>query len=447
MGHASLSRPAPPGSSADCRVRRAAAARRCPGSSSGSSIPAPDALAAVLARRVALVSGTGEDDDDGDGELSSRPPAAWNHSGANLASGVTSTLSRRGRPASGLLEVDEFVLPEVMRGTRPRIVYLGNLFRQLDRYGELEHIAGAGATVSMRSTPTRPWSRTPTTRSSRRSPRSRVVLFGLSTIRAPARRCSTHPTRSTASAAAGHTSTTPRTSVISAPTGARMRPVRPALHDDIAREVEPDGLEASASPSRPRRRRPACGWPCRSSTTSTTRSPPRRSPRARRRARRRRDRAPDLRPAFGRFERFAAGDHRVLLLLVKNPAGANEALRTLEDGGVPETRGRAQRPDRRRARRLLDLGRRLRAPPRARRPHRRDRRARRRARIALPRMPGFHASGSSWSETSSSARPRPRADAAGRRAGRASHLHGDARLRAIATGRGLTRPYWGGRRS
>ena len=41
-----------------------------------------------------------------------------------------------------------------------------------------------------------------------------------------------------------------------------------------------------------------------------------------------------FRAAFGRFERFAAGDRSVLLLLIKNPAGANEAIRTLEDGGV-----------------------------------------------------------------------------------------------------------------
>ena len=72
----------------------------------------------------------------------------------------------------------------------------------------------------------------------------------------------------------------------------------------------------------------------------------------------------DLPPRVRPLRAVRGGDHRVLLLLVKN-AGANEALRTLEDGGVPEdARGRAQRPDRRRARRLLDLGRRLRAPPR-----------------------------------------------------------------------------------
>ena len=41
--------------------------------------------------------------------------------------------------------------------------------------------------------------------------------------------------------------------------------------------------------------------------------------------------------AFGRFERIEAGDKQILMLLIKNPAGANEAIRTLEEGGVPET--------------------------------------------------------------------------------------------------------------
>jgi UDP-N-acetylmuramyl tripeptide synthase len=39
--------------------------------------------------------------------------------------------------------------------------------------------------------------------------------------------------------------------------------------------------------------------------------------------------------AFGRFERIAVGDRRVLMLLVKNPAGANEAVRTLLEGAAP----------------------------------------------------------------------------------------------------------------
>ena len=40
--------------------------------------------------------------------------------------------------------------------------------------------------------------------------------------------------------------------------------------------------------------------------------------------------------AFGRFERIAVGDRNVLLLLVKNPAGANEAVRTLVAGDPPK---------------------------------------------------------------------------------------------------------------
>src|SRR4029079_12683637 len=33
--------------------------------------------------------------------------------------------------------------------------------------------------------------------------------------------------------------------------------------------------------------------------------------------------------AFGRFERITIGDRTLLMLLIKNPAGANEAVRTL----------------------------------------------------------------------------------------------------------------------
>jgi lipid II isoglutaminyl synthase (glutamine-hydrolysing) len=39
--------------------------------------------------------------------------------------------------------------------------------------------------------------------------------------------------------------------------------------------------------------------------------------------------------AFGRFERIPVGDRTVLMLLIKNPAGANEAVRTLVAGGSP----------------------------------------------------------------------------------------------------------------
>jgi lipid II isoglutaminyl synthase (glutamine-hydrolysing) len=70
-----------------------------------------------------------------------------NQAGANMAGGVASTLlgAARGRGVAGdfgLFEVDEFWLPKLVEQLRPRVVVLGNLFRdQLDRYGELDAIA------------------------------------------------------------------------------------------------------------------------------------------------------------------------------------------------------------------------------------------------------------------------------------------------------------------
>jgi UDP-N-acetylmuramyl tripeptide synthase len=39
--------------------------------------------------------------------------------------------------------------------------------------------------------------------------------------------------------------------------------------------------------------------------------------------------------AFGRFERISVGDRQLLMLLIKNPAGANEVVRTLVEGSTP----------------------------------------------------------------------------------------------------------------
>ena len=67
---------------------------------------------------------------------------AHNGSGANLVSGVASTLLAANGAELGLFEVDEAALPEIVRRVRPRVVCLSNLFRdQLDRYGELELVA------------------------------------------------------------------------------------------------------------------------------------------------------------------------------------------------------------------------------------------------------------------------------------------------------------------
>ena len=74
--------------------------------------------------------------------LRDRVRLAHNSSGANLVSGVASTLLAARDAQLGLFEVDEAALPEVARRLRPGAVCLGNLFRdQLDRYGELEIVA------------------------------------------------------------------------------------------------------------------------------------------------------------------------------------------------------------------------------------------------------------------------------------------------------------------
>jgi UDP-N-acetylmuramyl tripeptide synthase len=71
-----------------------------------------------------------------------------NRAGANMAGGVASALAdaargrgRRLNGDTGLFEVDEFWVPQMLTELKPRAVLLANLFRdQLDRYGELETI-------------------------------------------------------------------------------------------------------------------------------------------------------------------------------------------------------------------------------------------------------------------------------------------------------------------
>jgi lipid II isoglutaminyl synthase (glutamine-hydrolysing) len=84
-----------------------------------------------------------------------------NRAGANMAGGVASTLlsaAGSGDAISGdlgLFEIDEFWLDRITPQLQPRAVLLGNLFRdQLDRYGELETIADRWAGVVAALAPT-----------------------------------------------------------------------------------------------------------------------------------------------------------------------------------------------------------------------------------------------------------------------------------------------------
>ncbi|HYM70422.1 MAG TPA: Mur ligase family protein, partial [bacterium] len=72
-----------------------------------------------------------------------------NRAGANLAAGIASALVEhadllgRVRGDLGIFEVDEATVPRVVPALGPRVAVFLNLFRdQLDRYGEIDYIAG-----------------------------------------------------------------------------------------------------------------------------------------------------------------------------------------------------------------------------------------------------------------------------------------------------------------
>jgi UDP-N-acetylmuramyl tripeptide synthase len=84
-----------------------------------------------------------------------------NRAGANMAGGIAGTLLEAARPGgaiagdTGLFEIDEFWLDRLVPQIHPRALLLANLFRdQLDRYGELETIADrwAGVVAGTRET-------------------------------------------------------------------------------------------------------------------------------------------------------------------------------------------------------------------------------------------------------------------------------------------------------
>jgi lipid II isoglutaminyl synthase (glutamine-hydrolysing) len=82
-----------------------------------------------------------------------------NRAGANMAGGVAAALleaaQNRGIDGElGLFEVDEFWLDRILPQLAPRAVLLGNLFRdQLDRYGELDTIADRWAAAVSKLAP------------------------------------------------------------------------------------------------------------------------------------------------------------------------------------------------------------------------------------------------------------------------------------------------------
>jgi UDP-N-acetylmuramyl tripeptide synthase len=302
---------------------------------------AVDALAARLPQGVALVSGTNGKTTTTAMASSILAPTrtlAWNNSGANLASGITSTLLTADGADLGLLEVDEFALPEVMRRMHPRVVCLGNLFRdQLDRYGELEHIAERwrDAVAGLAPGATLVANADDPLVAALAEGRESTLLFGVDDPRR-ARTGLQHASDSKYCIRCGHPYRYDAAYVghLGAYRCEACGHARPQL-DVSAREIEPDGLDGVSfelhAPDGSLRVRLAVpglynvynALAASSLALSLGVALD--------------DVAAGLerfRAAFGRFERFSVGDRGFLLLLVKNPAGANEALRTLEEGGL-----------------------------------------------------------------------------------------------------------------
>ena len=269
--------------------------------------------------------------------LAPRFRLAHNAAGANLASGVASALIAARDAELGLFEVDEAALPELAAALEPRVICLGNLFRdQLDRYGELEIVAERWrAMVARAAAPRRCSSSTPTIRWSRISPgRTPTRRRSASTIPPARRDASARGRLEVLRALRGAVRV--RSRVRRAPRRLPVPGVRP-----LAAAAGRRGALGGAARHRGRlvrslhaRRAPrACACRCRVSTTSTTHSP---RPRLRVASGCRLDEIANglarASAAFGRFERIAIDGKSLVVLLVKNPAGANETLRTLMQG-------------------------------------------------------------------------------------------------------------------
>jgi len=264
---------------------------------------------------------------------------AHNSSGANLVSGVASTLLDARSAELGLFEVDEAALPEVLSRVKPKAVCLGNLFRdQLDRYGELEHVA-EGWRSAVRALPGAAALAVngddPQVGELARE-RPEALVFGVDDPSA-ARMSLQHAADSKYCVRCG----TPYeyAAVYVGHLGDYRCPAcghsRPRLNV-VAREIALDGLESVSfslvTPSGTQTVR--LGVPGLYNVYNALAAA---------------SLALSLgaaleeivsglesfSAAFGRFERITVGDRGLLMLLIKNPAGANEAVRTIVDAGAP----------------------------------------------------------------------------------------------------------------
>ena len=262
-----------------------------------------------------------------------------NPGGANLTSGVASSLLTRTAAPRAVLEVDEAALPAVAQATSPRAVCLGNLFRdQLDRYGELEHVAERWREVVSRSDATLVVNGDDPRLAALARNRAGSLLFGVDDTR-HALAGLQHAVDSVYCTTCG----TPYTyvAIYSGHLGdyrcGSCGEARPPL-DVVARDIELHGLHGSTFSigARDEEVRVTVSVPGLYNVDNAVAAAALALAMGAGLA----DVSAGLArftAAWGRFERIPIGDRRALILLIKNPAGANEAVRTLVSGDAPRT--------------------------------------------------------------------------------------------------------------
>ena len=271
--------------------------------------------------------------------LGRRYRLAWNPAGANLLSGITSALVTAGDADLGVFEVDEGALPEALDRMAPRAVVLGNLFRdQLDRYGELEIVAERwrAAVQGLPTETTLVVNGDDSIVADLAADRDGVLRFGLDDARqgrpnlqhaADSKycvRCGAPYVFDVAyvghlgdyhCAACGHTrpplDIAARDIELRGLDSARFRLCAP--HGEITVHLALPGLYNVYNALAAASLALAVG-----ATLDDVGSG-----------------LESFNAAFGRFERIATGGKSIVLLLIKNPAGANEVVRTLEAGIPP----------------------------------------------------------------------------------------------------------------
>jgi len=260
-----------------------------------------------------------------------------NRAGSNMTWGVaTALLEQRGQ--EGLFEVDEAWLPEVASQLDPSLVVLGNLFRdQLDRYGEIETLAdGWAETVSARAGRTRFALNADDPlvadlgRDADGNRRGGVVYFGVDDVSQALPELQ-HAFDAKHCRRCGHAYAYERAFIghlghYSCPNCGAARP-----HPDVAatrielRGMRGSGVSVRIPGGELRMELPLPGLYNVYNALAAIAGglqlgiPPERISAA----------LSGMRAAFGRVETIEVGAKSVSILLVKNPAGANEVLRTL----------------------------------------------------------------------------------------------------------------------